>query len=110
MTVLLSVALLCAALLIVGWRIERVLKARADRQLAIEERKVALEEARVKPREQDIPIPKGLLMIAANETESWANEQLKQRMRELFAETGDWNVVGDLIIQEAHGILPRPES
>ena len=110
MTVLASVALIVGALLLVGWRVERVLAKRAERQLALEERKVALEEARLKKPTDETPIPKGLLMIAARETESWANEQLKQRMRELYAETGDWNVVGQLIAQEAHGTLGGLES
>lgn len=100
-----AVALIVAALLVVGWRIERVVRDRNDRTLAIAERKIALEEARLARPVAETPIPVGLMTLANRETEEWARDHIKRRMRELYAETHDWNQVAYLIAQEAHGSL-----
>lgn len=105
MTFLVAVAVIVAALLVVGWRIERVVRERNDRALAIEERKVALEEARLAKPMDETPIPVGLMVLANRESEDWARDHIKRRMRELYAETRDWNQVAYLIAQEAHGTL-----
>ncbi len=101
MTVLLStLAIAVLALLAVAVRAwARV----AERQVALEERRVALEEARVKRDPSTIEIPAGLLRLAQQETELWAQESVKARIRELYADLGAWDKVTVAISQEMAG-------
>lgn len=114
MTVLASVIVICAAAVFVWSRYERVIRERharalaieeqnAARALAIEERKLALEERKAKGPPAPIEIPGGLLRLAESESEEWAKEQVKARIRELYAELGRWDDVAQIVTQEVHG-------
>lgn len=102
------VVLVILALAVIGWRVDVLVRRKqaADerleaRRLSIDERKLAIEEARANKTPGDAPeIPPGLLALAEGETEEWAREHIKGRMRELYAETKNWNTVGDFIARE----------
>lgn len=97
MTVIACTVLVLAVLLIVGWRAERVVREK----LALEARKVALQEAAASQQPKvSAEIPPGLLAIAESETEPWARDHVTRRMRELYVELRDWNRVGDAIAEE----------
>ncbi len=99
-----------AVALFIWMRLERLLRAKVERELAVAERRVALEEARQARPAPEVTIPTGLLLLANRETEPWAQEHVKRRMRELYVETQDWGMVGQLITQELHGASGGIES
>lgn len=79
-----AVALVCATLLVL---VHRYAWPLLDRLVAIRER---AEETRA--LEAD-PLPESLVRLAQEESEEWAVEDAKRRMRELYGELRDWSQV-----------------
>lgn len=92
----LGVALLCGTVLTVWFTArgpaQRV-HALLDRWVRTRERPVATMDA--------VPIPGDLMLATMGYDESWAREQAQQRVRELYAETGDWNTVRAIMAAES---------
>lgn len=108
--VLLAAALLGASLAltvrIVAAFGDRWLAVQRDR-LALDGRRVAIEEARVKQTEngQTVPIPDDLFAIANGESEEWAKDETLALLRQWYGETRDW----DKVRVKARAIV-RPEG
>lgn len=88
------------ALALVAWRAERlaraVLEARQvarSRELAIAERRLTLEEMRQAAVLEPEEVPVDLRLRYEMETESWAKEQMRSLIRELYAEHKNWDAV-----------------
>ena len=85
MTMLLTAALLCGTLL---YALRQVL-ALADRALSLRERA----DARAAQTPEKLRIPPDLLTLADEQSEPWAQEQMRSALREAFEELGEWDLV-----------------
>lgn len=131
-----AVILVClaviVALLVFGWRaldlrndrqsnaqaieIQRLAQERdrANRELALKEREVAITERRsptLTPPDLST-FPKDLLAMANNESEEWARDDAQAVIAEAYLETGgDWtraaNYVGSRVMSQRESRLPK---
>lgn len=88
-------------LLTAGWLLFAA--AFGFRLLTLAERWLALlEKASAPPPPKPTePVPLDLLAFARQEQTPWAQEDVRKRLGELYAELGDWNKVRYVIAQEA---------
>lgn len=121
-------AAILAVVLFVGWRLERWLSARSadrhalelqrlrqarkkdDRELALKEREVALQEAKEKTPELEVPpvaeFPAHILATVIDESEEWAREDGLRLIGESFLEAkGNWEHAG-VLLSARYGAQP----
>jgi hypothetical protein len=89
-----------AIALVALWRGEQLYLDRAaaerelrQRALSLEERRVALEEARTRQTAATEDVPRDLLARIAQESEGWAREQVAALVQQLYAQHGEWDRV-----------------
>lgn len=99
-SVVLGLAVLAVGLALVGWRVEAGLRALAAqriklqaRELALAERRLALEEQRQAANEDMPAMPLDLVMRCNNETETWAREQMRSVVQQLWGKHRNWDGV-----------------
>ena len=90
--------LLCVTVLAVGY----FARPYVERYLQVAERKMAAEVAPVEAAAQakSDPIPPDLIMYAGSFEQEWAKDQTLDRAYELYATTGNWNKVRQLLFTE----------
>lgn len=78
-----------ASLALIVWRAEKVVGV----VLAQRASDLALKAEVVKPPAQKPPLPPDLELIAQDETEPWAREQVRAAIQDLYEVRGDWDAV-----------------
>lgn len=73
--------LVCLTVLAIAYRAELLL----DRWLALREAPA--------PRQEAVSLPRDLYNVAQSYHEEWAREQAMQAMREMYGESGSWDIV-----------------
>lgn len=108
-----TLAAVCALVGFLAYRLDGLARARiaaqaaeASRRLALEERRLALEEKRVVATLEPEEVPADLRLRYEMETETWAREQMRALIRELFEQHKSWDAVrqqlGQLDMTVAH--------
>jgi hypothetical protein len=94
-----AVALVLSVALVV-WRAEVLLRVFLPGWLAVQEAKVALERdvRTAKPERETIPVD--LEAIALQETEAWAQEQVRAALLDAYESSQDW----DSVRTQYHGV------
>lgn len=64
-----------------------------EQRVALEERRIALEEQRVAANEDMPAMPLDLVMRCNNETETWAREQMRSVVQQLWSKHRSWDGV-----------------
>jgi hypothetical protein len=109
----LALVLATAALTVLGWRVEHIVRAWLAsrdafeaRTLAIREREVALAEQRAQGSEEMPPLPLDLVGRVNGETEPWAREQVQSLVQQLWRKHKAWDAVrSELATLDAHAVM-----
>jgi len=67
----------------------------ADRLVTLKE-----QQARPKPTPESVSIPEDLIAKSGEWVDSWARESERKRLREMYADLGDWDLVRAAIAAE----------
>lgn len=111
MTTLAVVVVVCAFLLVVGWRIEKLLRPYIEKKAKALETSTDIARTTATPLPPAEPMPASLLGLAMRESEGWAREQALAALQELYDVTRDWKKVEHLAVSNAlrGQAWPKPE-
>lgn len=76
-----------------AWRLELVASRVFDRQFALNERRVAIDERRFAPKPSESELPKDIERLCLQQSEEWAQNDMRKLAREFYGETEDWRTV-----------------
>jgi hypothetical protein len=88
-----SAVALVLSVAIVVWRAEVLLRVFLPGWLAVQEAKVTLERDIRTAKPEREPLPPDLEAIALQETEAWAQEQVRAAIMDAYESTQDWDSV-----------------